>query len=207
MSHFFAHLTPPWRSALFAKWHTVFDSGDLCAKHFSFSCGARGGVAHGLRFRGFVCHGFFIFLRSKRRSGTRFSIPGICVPRIFHFKRRVAHKKCFRRFVCQNLFTARLKDAAVWHTNRDFSNSCAIFARGPIQPAVCPRPDTPRYSSIPIRLLTVLAEPCPVDPEAEGRIGNKIDVLAEARRKACRAIGHREGIASRLEGKRVVEAR
>ena len=56
-------------------------------------------------------------------------------------------------------------------------------------------------------LLTLLAEPCPVDPEAEGRIGNKIDVLVKARRKPCRTIRHRKGIVSRFEGKRVVEAR
>ena len=60
-------LTPPvpfiahFSSEVCEEWHTISNLGNLCAKNFSFSFGG------------------------LRRSGTRFPIWAICVPKFFHF--------------------------------------------------------------------------------------------------------------------------
>ena len=54
-------------------WHTNCRCRELCARDCSFSFWGGGGVAHEFNFRGFVCHGFFIFLCRLMRSGTRSS--------------------------------------------------------------------------------------------------------------------------------------
>ena len=91
-------------------WHTISNLGNLCANIFSFYFGDRGGVAHDLQFRRFVCHEIFIFsfynIRRHSRAGTQNPNLPICVPKLTAADLRdragLAHKPRKSRFVCQN---------------------------------------------------------------------------------------------------------
>ena len=79
-------LTPPvpfiahFSSEVCEDWHTISNLGNLCAKNFSFSFGG------------------------LRRSGTRFPIWAICVPKFFHFSGGIEEE---------------------WHTISDLGDLCA----------------------------------------------------------------------------------
>ena len=87
----YARLLPRWR--LFS-----------CFFYCSFLFGGLGLVAHNLQFKRFVCQQFLILFCGLRRSGTRFRIWAIYVPKISHFFWRIEE---------------------VWHTISNLSDLCA----------------------------------------------------------------------------------
>ena len=69
-------------------------------------------MAHNLQFKRFVCQKFLILFCELRRSGTRFRIWAICVPKISHF------------------FLLKFPEAEpAWHTKPEKADLCAKVDR------------------------------------------------------------------------------